>query len=378
MAKLTQEQRNRIKGLRRRVGTQLDSKVKFKHNKERNLWFYDCLYYGSGMLYYNDKYADRELEIGDINSSYANELVSKVFPLTSEYEICDNVEYEADVPSAYQIEFDEKYRMKFGGQYNVMFRDADGDQCKGRVIRHKGKMHCWVSNVRMQILTGLYEVSEMKIVRKIKFKEYGMMPDGVKEIFRGLYNEKKVAKKGSVEREDVKAVLNAASYGKMIQNCGDEWGRDPMSILAVFVLDYSTLRMVRLLEKYGDKVVYMDTDSIFLAGEIKEEIGDEIGQMKYEGRGVKCWFYNWKRYTKMYKSGEWETKFSGEKLSREAAQWLMDNGYVHTSRGCYLDVFHHPEYEWFRPSKIEKVDDKYWFDKDIGDKSGGKSDGYNF
>ena len=137
--------------------------------------------------------------------------------------------------------------------------------------------------------------------------------------------EKKKAKKGSVEREHAKRMLNAA-YGRfalipdgekteliMDSESGDlrwkseEEKGEPSAYLpyALFVTAWARRELMdrvrKVVDRYGvDSVLHCDTDSVIYLGEPIGDYGKEIGQWDNESRPSAIYEGGFKRYIEVF------------------------------------------------------------------------------
>ena len=139
--------------------------------------------------------------------------------------------------------------------------------------------------------------------------------------------EKKKAKKGSVEREHAKRMLNAA-YGRfalipdgekteliMDPESGDlrwrseEEKGEPSAYLpyALFVTAWARRELMnrvrKVVDRYGvDSVLHCDTDSVIYLGEPIGDYGKEIGQWDNESRPSAIYEGGFKRYIEVFEN----------------------------------------------------------------------------
>ena len=135
--------------------------------------------------------------------------------------------------------------------------------------------------------------------------------------------EKKRAKKGSVEREHAKRMLNAA-YGRfalipdgerteLVEEDGDlrwrstEEKGDPSAYLpyALFVTAWARRELMdrvrKVVDRYGiDSVLHCDTDSVIYKGEPIGDYGKEIGEWDLESQPIGIYEGGFKRYIEIF------------------------------------------------------------------------------
>lgn len=139
--------------------------------------------------------------------------------------------------------------------------------------------------------------------------------------------EKKKARKGSVEREHAKRMLNAA-YGRfalipdgekteLVIEDGDlrwrseEEKGEPSAYLpyAMFVTAWARRELMdrvrKVVERYGvDSVLHCDTDSVIYLGEPIGDYGTEIGEWDNESNPIEIYEGGFKRYIEIFDAEE--------------------------------------------------------------------------
>lgn len=115
--------------------------------------------------------------------------------------------------------------------------------------------------------------------------------------------------------------------------------------LAIAVSDYAKLMIISYAQRYYDKLIYIDTDSIHLTDYcdgIDLPIGNEIGQFKVEFAASHAIYYGPKKYIYMTADG-WKTKMSG--LTSQTTLYKNSNlKTVKSFRGVNGRLFYETDY----------------------------------
>lgn len=290
----------------------LQALPQYKTDNNQMRAMYGRAYYGAGFIYKNPDLMtdDNRFDSYDINSAFISNFTTQVFPLsTTDVDVYDGKEIDIN-------DFNPKHKHYIVGiKLYGRLQKYQGDYSKYLLsINNKSGLHwskkdkClvgWICDCDLEILQLLYTWKRLTIVKYIGFNQCGKLSDAAKVVLK-YYNQRREILDSS-EKAAFKQRINKCCYGKLAYG-NDYQGaikgdvrREPHCVVAMYEIAYTRLRMAKLLAKYHDKVVYIDSDSIrVLSGtriDSKDiEIGDGLGQFKCEWSNRRVYFIAAKQY----------------------------------------------------------------------------------
>lgn len=155
-----------------------------------------------------------------------------------------------------------------------------------------------LTSIDLANMMKLYELEGLKIWLFCKF-DGDYIPQEASDYVDELYQMKQ-------QNREFKLEFNKITSGKFVQrlqrfkadfNCSVD-SYDNWSVLGIWIYAYARARMIDLIVRYHDRLIYMDTDSIFLDGVQLESglVGSELGNFKCEFANSKIYVFNVKNY----------------------------------------------------------------------------------
>ena len=259
-------------------------------------------YKGAGMMSVNHKlreYPDKTFIGYDINSAYQSVLLDNNYPYGNIWTKDNiNIPYQEllnIVEDRFYVAYVEVRNLKLKFEnFDVISYSSMLDYCEGVWFG-------WLNNVDIDNMTKLYD-GTIIIKSLAVFEHNAPLSDYLKSYINCCYDTIHNMKKGK-ERKNLKLEFNIMTYGKNAQKrytqSGEENGlRSRYVHIAMYQAAYTRKRIIDLLVKYNDSIIYTDTDSIYLDSKVKfeEPISDKIGEFKVEQPECKLYIFRYKGY----------------------------------------------------------------------------------
>lgn len=324
--------------------------------------------YRGGALYLNPKYAKKRIynvRSIDRNSQYPAMLRNRILPYGKPvvFDKEHTLEYYEEKNTIWDciiVQFSAEAKLK-KGKLPILSQRL-GSVGKIEMIEETNKFHTWsLTNVEFDIFLKNYKYSQLHIVKLIAFKgKEGVFNKVIDELYALKEFYTLNGNKGM--RLIVKICLNAllgrfglkrkrghklATYnnGKIeyeaqgIQVCDGEY-----LPIALFVNSYARADIIETAQLFGDKLVYIDTDSIhYIDMPLPEGIDihpTKLGAFKEEYLATESIYLKCKTYAEVI-DGKLSTKISGLDRSARVKIKSLDDFYVGKEIEYDRDIVEH-------------------------------------
>lgn len=259
-------------------------------------------YDGAGLISVNHllRYdEDREYIGYDINSAYQSVLLENFYP-EGEVFHKDNI----TIPYSDLLSFiGDRLYVAYVEVRNLKskFEEYEMIAYKSFLDYKNGVWFGWMNNVDIENMNELYDCNII-VKALLVFMNKVKLSDNLKNYIIDTYNEIHKMPKGK-ERKEKKLEFNILTYGKNAQRrytqTGEENGlRAKYTHIAMYQAAYTRRRIIDLLKKYKDYIIYTDTDSCYIDADanFNEPISDKIGEFKVEQEKCKLYIFRYKGY----------------------------------------------------------------------------------
>ena len=225
----------------------------------------------------------------DINWAYGGVLRNNILPKT-----CRLGAKETEL-GIFLISYKKIGNARYKDFHYTLYRKIKGELEKNVVELGNGRQYRFVTNLDYLIFKDLYKVEGLRIEKQAFFQDLGKLE--LEEIIDRAYIDKKRNAYPKNIFESCYYGLNAKKlwtydnpkdYQKYIDSynaTGYSWCRSRYVPIAMFQTAYLRYEEWQLFKKYRDKIVYMNTDSIYTTEPVDIEDSSEIGHYHIEYNG---------------------------------------------------------------------------------------------